>query len=58
MDALLQNTAQLPVTFNDQNLLCPVPVSGICGRKTSRAAANNNYVLKFHSHHSNTKIAV
>ena len=58
MDALLQNTAQLPVTFNDQDFFCPVPVSGICGRKTSRAAANNNYVIKLHFLHSNTKIAI
>ena len=48
MDALLQNATQLPVPLQHQNFFRAVLISGIRGRKASRATANNNNVVQFH----------
>ena len=45
MNTLLQNTAQFTVTFDDQNFFGTIFPGAIRGRKTSRPAADNNYII-------------
>ena len=45
VDALLQDAAKFAVTFDNDNLFSAIFPCAVSSRKTSRAAANNNYII-------------
>ena len=46
MDALLQDTAHFAVALDDEDLFRAVFVGAVCCRQTSRAAADDNDIIK------------
>lgn len=48
VDALVQNTAQLPVPLEDQQILHPGPPGGDGGGQARRASADNGKLYVFH----------
>ena len=52
VDALLENAARFAVAFEDEDFLRAVFPSAVCGRKTCRAAADDDNIIQLFSHYA------